>query len=209
MKRAAQFRPYRDAKAFQAIAGITSAEICTESGQLASPFCSDVHPEGHGTNRPVRVAQSQSYDVTRPWWASNPSPVSDAHNHSKDIAVMLSRIPTASFAPISASSVGRSPCSSPVLHHASCPACLCVRLQSLLGRPHGSSEARAILSDGHHAVRYMAAVSTIKLNLKDRQQRTLKDGGASPDGFAQMLPLPRSGRFPLWRPVQNSDRRIT
>jgi len=45
MKRTAQFRPYRDAKAFQAIAGITSAEICTESGQLASPFCSDVHPE--------------------------------------------------------------------------------------------------------------------------------------------------------------------
>jgi len=43
-----------------------------------------------------------------------------------------------------------------------------VRLQSLLGRPQGSSETRAILSDGHHAVRYMATASIIKLNLKEQ-----------------------------------------
>jgi len=45
MKRAAQSRPYRDAKAFQAPAGIASAEICTESGQLAGANCPNVRSE--------------------------------------------------------------------------------------------------------------------------------------------------------------------
>jgi penicillin-binding protein 1B len=45
MKRAAQFRAYRDAKAFQAAAGIKAAEVCAESGQLASPFCPNVRSE--------------------------------------------------------------------------------------------------------------------------------------------------------------------
>jgi membrane carboxypeptidase/penicillin-binding protein len=45
MKRAAQFRAYRDAKAFQGPAGIKAAEVCAESGQLASPFCPNVRSE--------------------------------------------------------------------------------------------------------------------------------------------------------------------
>jgi len=39
MKRAAQFRPYRDAKPFAAPPGVVSAEICSDSGQLAGPDC--------------------------------------------------------------------------------------------------------------------------------------------------------------------------
>lgn len=39
MKRAAQSRPYRDAKSFPAPGGVESAQICTESGQLAGPYC--------------------------------------------------------------------------------------------------------------------------------------------------------------------------
>lgn len=42
MNRAAKFRPYRDAKAFRAPAGIQSAQVCAESGELAGPFCTDV-----------------------------------------------------------------------------------------------------------------------------------------------------------------------
>jgi penicillin-binding protein 1B len=45
MNRAAKFRPYRDAKAFRAPAGIQSAQVCAESGELAGPFCSDVRPD--------------------------------------------------------------------------------------------------------------------------------------------------------------------
>jgi penicillin-binding protein 1B len=45
MIRAAQLRPYRDAKTFQAVPGIKAAEICAESGQLASPLCPNVHSE--------------------------------------------------------------------------------------------------------------------------------------------------------------------
>jgi penicillin-binding protein 1B len=39
MKRAAEFRPYREAKPFPAPAGIDSVEICADSGQLAGPYC--------------------------------------------------------------------------------------------------------------------------------------------------------------------------
>ena len=45
MKRAAQFRAYRDAKAFQGPAGVEADEVCAESGQLASPFCPNVRSE--------------------------------------------------------------------------------------------------------------------------------------------------------------------
>jgi penicillin-binding protein 1B len=45
MKRASKFRQYRDAKAFPAPAGIVSADICAESGQLAGPNCPDHHAE--------------------------------------------------------------------------------------------------------------------------------------------------------------------
>ena len=41
MMRAARFHPYRDAKPFPIPAGIRSAEICAESGQLAGPLCPD------------------------------------------------------------------------------------------------------------------------------------------------------------------------
>lgn len=45
MKRAAQFRPYRDAKPFQAPNGVKSADICADSGQLAGPYCPRSHAE--------------------------------------------------------------------------------------------------------------------------------------------------------------------
>lgn len=39
MKRAAQFRPYRDARDFPRPQGLISTEICPDSGQLATPYC--------------------------------------------------------------------------------------------------------------------------------------------------------------------------
>jgi penicillin-binding protein 1B len=45
MKRASQFRPYRDAKAFAAPAGVESVEVCAESGEIAGPYCPDVRPD--------------------------------------------------------------------------------------------------------------------------------------------------------------------
>lgn len=45
MKRAAELRPYRDARGFQQPSGIVSAEVCNDSGQLASPNCPRVHTE--------------------------------------------------------------------------------------------------------------------------------------------------------------------
>jgi penicillin-binding protein 1B len=45
MKKAAQTRPYRDAKQFQAPAGVATAEICSESGQLAGANCPNVRSE--------------------------------------------------------------------------------------------------------------------------------------------------------------------
>ena len=50
MKRAATFRQYRDAKPFNTPQGIVSVEICSDSGQLAGPYCpkprSDVFIDG-------------------------------------------------------------------------------------------------------------------------------------------------------------------
>ena len=50
MKRAAKVRPYRDAKAFAAPAGVVSLQTCADSGEMAGPFCpnvrSDVFVEG-------------------------------------------------------------------------------------------------------------------------------------------------------------------
>jgi penicillin-binding protein 1B len=45
MKRAAQFRQYRDAKPFQQPSGIVSVKICADSGQLAGEFCPDVRSD--------------------------------------------------------------------------------------------------------------------------------------------------------------------
>ncbi len=39
MKRAAQFRPYNNAKQFSAPPGVSSVQICTDSGELATPEC--------------------------------------------------------------------------------------------------------------------------------------------------------------------------
>jgi penicillin-binding protein 1B len=45
MKRATTFRPYRDAKDFPRPQGLVAAEICAESGQLATPSCPETHAE--------------------------------------------------------------------------------------------------------------------------------------------------------------------
>jgi penicillin-binding protein 1B len=45
MKRASRYEAYRDAKPFQAPAGISSVEICTESGLRAGPWCPDPRVE--------------------------------------------------------------------------------------------------------------------------------------------------------------------
>ncbi len=45
MKHAAQFRPYREAQAFAAPAGIRSVDICSDSGQLAGPYCPRTHSD--------------------------------------------------------------------------------------------------------------------------------------------------------------------
>jgi membrane carboxypeptidase/penicillin-binding protein len=39
MKRALEYRPYRDVKPFRAPKGVVSAAICSDSGELASPSC--------------------------------------------------------------------------------------------------------------------------------------------------------------------------
>jgi len=45
MKRAAQFPPYNAARQFTAPPGVTSAEICTDSGELATPNCPNTRQE--------------------------------------------------------------------------------------------------------------------------------------------------------------------
>jgi penicillin-binding protein 1B len=45
MNRAAKYRPYRDAAVFRAPAGISSAAICAQSGQLAGPSCPEIRDE--------------------------------------------------------------------------------------------------------------------------------------------------------------------
>ena len=45
MKGAMQFREYRDAKPFQAPAGVVSVDICGQSGMLATPNCPKTYPE--------------------------------------------------------------------------------------------------------------------------------------------------------------------
>jgi penicillin-binding protein 1B len=45
MKRAAQIRPYSSAHEFKWPAGVVSASICGESGELAGPACPNPHPE--------------------------------------------------------------------------------------------------------------------------------------------------------------------
>ena len=45
MKRAAQFRQYRDAKQFQQPSGIVSVKICADSGQLAGEYCPNVRSD--------------------------------------------------------------------------------------------------------------------------------------------------------------------
>jgi penicillin-binding protein 1B len=45
MKRASQFPRYRDAQQFRPPAGVTTEEICTESGQRAGPYCPETRAE--------------------------------------------------------------------------------------------------------------------------------------------------------------------
>jgi penicillin-binding protein 1B len=45
MKRAAKYKPYRDAKSFSAPAGIVSLDVCAQSGELAGPFCTDIRAD--------------------------------------------------------------------------------------------------------------------------------------------------------------------
>jgi penicillin-binding protein 1B len=45
MKRASQFHPYRDARAFAAPAGVESVQVCAESGERAGPYCPDARPD--------------------------------------------------------------------------------------------------------------------------------------------------------------------
>ena len=45
MKRAAQIRPYSSAHEFAVPPGVVSAQICTDSGQLAGPDCPNTRPE--------------------------------------------------------------------------------------------------------------------------------------------------------------------
>jgi penicillin-binding protein 1B len=46
MKRAQKLADYGSVKPFVAPSGIVTAEICNESGQLASPYCDSTHTEG-------------------------------------------------------------------------------------------------------------------------------------------------------------------
>ena len=94
MKQAAAFRQYRDARPFQEPAGITSVEICDESGQLATPYCpntrSEVFIDGtepaiscqlHGpaqlnyADRVVEVPPAAASAATTPPAAQNPATV--------------------------------------------------------------------------------------------------------------------------------------
>ena len=45
MKRAHQFRPYRDAGDFRAPAGVVTVKICNDSGDLATPYCPSTRGE--------------------------------------------------------------------------------------------------------------------------------------------------------------------
>jgi len=61
MNRAAKFHPYRGAKAFRAPAGIQSAQVCAESGELAGPFCTKVRADVfiNGTAPEVQCAMHE------------------------------------------------------------------------------------------------------------------------------------------------------
>ena len=60
MKRASKSRPYSSAHEFRAPAGVVSAGICDESGNLAGSSCPKVRTEWfiirHGTNIDLRIA---------------------------------------------------------------------------------------------------------------------------------------------------------
>ncbi len=45
MKRAANSHPYRDAKAFAVPSGVVPLQVCTESGEIAGPFCPNVRSD--------------------------------------------------------------------------------------------------------------------------------------------------------------------
>jgi penicillin-binding protein 1B len=60
MKRAARFRPYRDARAFEEPAGIVSVKLCGDTGQLAGADCLSTHTEFfiQGTEPVVQCCQA-------------------------------------------------------------------------------------------------------------------------------------------------------
>jgi penicillin-binding protein 1B len=77
MKLAAKLRPYRDAKAFQAPQGVVTAEICPDSGQLATPNCPKPYEEVFidGTE-PVVPCQVHSPGIAQQNGQANPNEIS-------------------------------------------------------------------------------------------------------------------------------------
>ena len=64
MKRALQYRAYRNARPFEAPDGIVSAQIDPESGMLATPYCpttiSEVYISGHAAGNGVPAARERA-----------------------------------------------------------------------------------------------------------------------------------------------------
>jgi penicillin-binding protein 1B len=67
MKRALEYRGYRDAKRFPVPSGVARVNLCAESRQLAIPECSSTYPE-------YFVAGSQPSDDCQLHAASQPNP---------------------------------------------------------------------------------------------------------------------------------------
>jgi penicillin-binding protein 1B len=65
MKRAVQSRGYRDAKEFSVPQGVTSAHLCSESGQLATPGCRSTYTE-YFVDGSQPVVQCDLHSATSP-----------------------------------------------------------------------------------------------------------------------------------------------
>jgi len=69
MKRAGRLPQYRDAAAFKAPSGIVSKEICSDTGQLAGPFCpearQEVFVEGTEPTVQCQLHAAQTYEADR------------------------------------------------------------------------------------------------------------------------------------------------
>jgi penicillin-binding protein 1B len=99
MKRALQYRAYRDARPFEAPDGIVSVQIDPESGLLATPYCphtiSEVYISGTQpvTSCPIHGG-GQSVTHVAGWeLPSNPSPVEAAPHVNAPPPVLAARRP--------------------------------------------------------------------------------------------------------------------